>query len=44
MPHGHALGLGLYILSWVIIGKYAADVIAGGFAHSTAARALHQGV
>lgn len=42
MPHSHGMGVGLYILSWVIVGKFVVDVFAGGFAHLTAARALHQ--
>jgi hypothetical protein len=44
MPHGHAAATGLYIISWIIVGKFLADVFAGGFAHITAARALHQSV
>lgn len=43
-PHGHSMALGAYVLSWVILGKFLFDVLAGAYANSTAARALHQSI
>ena len=44
MPHRHPLATALLIASYVILINFAADVIAGGFADSIAARGFKQAV
>ena len=44
IPHGHALGLGLYIVSWVVLARFGADVISAAYADKPAASTLHQAI
>ena len=44
MPHRHVAAQGLYFASWLIIINFVADVLAGAFNDSVAARGVKQSI
>jgi phage head maturation protease len=44
MPHRHVMAQGLLVISYVIVFKFLADVLAGGFHDSVQVRAFKQSI
>ena len=44
MPHRHPLAQILLVAAYIVIIRFGADVIAGGFPNSTAVRGVKQAV